>query len=478
MKVLIIATNRNRCPMPVMPLGACMVADTAAAAGHQVRLLDLMFVRHPEQATEAAIREFQPEVIGLSVRNIDNNDMTHPVFYPEQLRPLMALIRSLSHAPVVLGGAAVSVMPEELLRYTGATCAVCGEGEAVFAGLLDSLAHNVIPEDLPGLAWLEDDRFRSNPPAPANISGSCQAPAFHRWLDIGSYRKNLATVPLQTKLGCQFQCVYCTYRKIEGGTYRTTEPASVAQAVRQLAATGLRDIEIVDNVFNSPYWHAMAVCEELARLRPSGVRLQSLELNPAFLDDELLTAMEAAGFTGMGITVESAADPVLKSLKKGFTTDEVYRAADIISRHRMPCLWIFLLGGPGETPETVKQTLNFASRFIRPRDIAFFNLGIRIYPGTELEAIARRQGLLQLEPAEMLAPVFYLSPEVEARWLQQEVKKAMAQHLNFLDGESIGLSFLPRLNSLGRQLGLRPPLWRHTPIIRRGLRLLGMESGV
>ncbi len=475
--VLIIATNRNRCPMPVMPLGACMVAEAAEAAGHRVRLLDLMFASRPEQATAAAIREFRPEVIGLSVRNIDNNDMTHPVFYPEELRPLLDLIRGLSPAPVVLGGAAVAVMPEELLRYTGAICAVCGEGETVFAGLLDSLAHNVVPEDLPGLAWLEDDRFRSNPPVAANISCHCKAPDFHRWLDIKSYRKNLATVPLQTKLGCQFQCVYCTYRKIEGGTYRTTEPAGVAQTVRKLATTGLRDIEIVDNVFNSPYWHAMAVCEELAQRRPNGVRLQSLELNPAFLTDELLTAMEAAGFTGLGITVESAADPVLKSLKKGFTTDEVYRAADIIRRQRLPCLWIFLLGGPGETRETVKETLNFAKQFIRPRDIAFFNLGIRVYPGTELEAIARRQGLLQMAPAEMLPPVFYLSPEVDSLWLKKEVKKAMAEHLNFLDGESIGLSFLPTLNSIGRKLGLRPPLWRHTPIIRRGLRLLRMEPG-
>lgn len=477
MNILIIATNRNRYPMPVMPLGACLVAEAAAAAGHQVRLLDLMFVDRPAAALAAVLQDFQPAVIGLSLRNIDNNDMAQPVFYPSELLPLLAQIRASSPAPVILGGAAVAVMPEELLRYTGADCAVCGEGETVLAELLDSLARRVIPRQLPGLAWLEDGVYHGNPPATSEIPHPCLAPDFSHWLNLDAYRRNLATAPLQTKLGCQFQCVYCTYRKIEGGAYRTSEPASVGRAVQQLAAQGLRDIELVDNVFNSPPWHALAVCEELARSRPAGVRLQSLELNPLFLDDALLEAMAAAGFNGMGLTVESAADPVLKGLKKGFTTAEVHRSAAIVGRHQLPCLWIFMFGGPGETPATVKETLYFARHAVRPGDVAFFNLGIRVYPGTELEAIARRQGVLRLQPAAMLKPVFYLSPEVKAGWLRTEVKKAMAENLNFLDGESLGLSFMPKLNRIGRMVGLRPPLWRHTRFIRRGLRLLGLEPG-
>jgi radical SAM superfamily enzyme YgiQ (UPF0313 family) len=475
MNVLIIATNRCRNPMPVMPLGACMVAEAAAAAGHRVRVLDLMFLRNPGQAVAAAIREWQPEVIGLSVRNIDNNDMAQPVFFPAELLPLLAVIRQCSSAPVILGGAAVAVMPEELLRFTGADCAVCGEGETVFPALLARLSGGGVPGDLPGLAWLEDDQYRVNLLPPSDVSRACQAPDFPRWLEIGGYRRHLATVPLQTKLGCQFHCVYCTYRKIEGDTYRTAEPAGVAQAVRRLADMGLRDIEVVDNVFNAPHWHAMAVCEELARARLK-VQLQSLELNPAFLDDDLLLAMQAAGFTGVGVTVESAAGPVLKGLGKGFTPEKVHAAADIIGRHQLPCLWIFLFGGPGETPDTVRETLAFAKSAIRPRDIAFFTVGLRIYPGTELEKIARRQGVLQCERREMLAPVFYLSPEVDGGWLRREVKKAMAERLNFLDGESLGLSFLPTLNIIGGKLGLRPPLWKHSRHIRRGLRLVGMDA--
>ena len=82
--------------------------------------------------------------------------------------------------------------------------------------------------------------------------------------------------------------------------------------------------------------------------------------------------MELAGFVGIGITVESASDIVLDKLKKGFTAKDVYNAAQVIKRHNLPCLWIFMLGGPGETEATIQETLRFAERYIRPKDVAFF----------------------------------------------------------------------------------------------------------
>ena len=289
-----------------------------------------------------------------------------------------------------------------------------------------------------------------------------------------SYRSQLSTAPLQTKLGCQFQCSYCTYRKIEGNTYRFSDPGQVAASAVRLASSGLRDIEFVDSVFNAPYDHAMAVCEALARSKPRA-RFQSLELNPLYFDDALLAAMEQAGFVGFGLTVESASDEVLQGLRKGFTARHVHAAAEIVRRHHLPCVWIFLLGGPGETQETVRETLRFAGTAIRPRDAVFFNIGIRIYPGTELESIARRQGVLTLPAAKMLGPVFYVSPEVDFGWITRQVKNAMNSHMNFMSGDSLNFPFLPAIHRVGYRLGLRSPLWRHTRFIRRGLRFAGMD---
>ena len=474
MKILLISTNRNTLPMPVMPIGACIVAHASERAGHTVHLLDLMFTHDAMYDIESAVTGFKPDVVGLSVRNIDDVDMRNPVFFLDDLQSIVNTVHAKTSVPIILGGAALSVMPEQILRLVPNAFAVIGDGETVFPQLLERISRDVRFNDLPGVACIEKGVFHLNSSTAAGFSATCPEPDYHRWLNTPAYRSQMSTVPIQTKTGCRFQCVYCTYPKIEGSTCRLKNPGSIADAVVRLAAKGLRDIEFVDSVFNSPLEHAMEVCAALARVEHKA-RLQCLDMNPRDFDDALVTSMERAGFVGMGITLESASDPVLQGLKKGFTRREVHHAAEVVMRHRIPCAWIFLFGGPGETPETVRETLQFAVKYIRPTDVAFFKTGIRIYPGTELESIARKQGVLSRSPEEMLAPVFYVSPDVDAGWMEQELKKFMGIHMNFINIDSLSLSFLPRINRIGSKLGLRPPLWRYTRIIRRVLRFAGMD---
>ncbi len=473
MNLLIISTNGNTLPMPVLPLGACIVAEAAERAGHTVKVLDFMFQKNILQNLRKELSASRPDIIGVSIRNIDNNDYENPVFFLEEITPVIDVIRALTEAPIVIGGAAVAVMPEEILRYTGASYAVTGDGEVIFPALVEKLSRGETPKDVPGVAWFEDGRFMKNPAEPS-ITGECRTPDFSRWINLGAYLSRLSTVPVQTKLGCHFQCIYCTYRKIEGNTYRLSSPECVVDTIKQLMRRDLRDVEFVDNVFNYPYRHAVEICEGIAR-SCSGVRLQSLELNPLFIDDDLITAMEKAGFTGIGITVESASESVLKGLRKGFTVEDVHKSARVIQRHSLPCVWIFMFGGPGETERTVRETLRFAETFIRREDIAFFSAGIRIYPGTELESFARKEGLLSIPSHEMLPPVFYNSPMVDYHWMKKQIYETMNTHMNFINSGSIGLPFLPVIHRMGYKLGLRPPLWRYTRPIRRGLRFLGMD---
>ena len=470
MKALVVSTNRYRNPAPVMPIGACLVAEAAERAGHRVALLDLMFERDPVRALESALDREQPEVIGLSVRNIDNNDAQHPRNFYEELAPLMSALRRRTPAPVVLGGAAVGVMPEALLRYTGASCASLGDGEVVFPALLDALAADRPPSETPGLVWLEEGALVRSRPAPHLSPDGCAMPDYRRWLRMSSYRSLLTAAPVQTKRGCPFECVYCTYAALEGRTYRLCDPQGVAGAVRSLAETGLRDIEFVDNVFNSPRDHAQAVCKALAQER-HGARLQSLDLSPRFLDDELLSAMEAAGFVAMGITIESAADEVLARMRKGFTSEDVRRAAEVVRRHRIPCLWILLFGGPGETEATVRETLDFVHRSVRPQDVVFYNWRLRVYPGTELERMARAEGVLRGDRDGLLKPAFYFSPGMDPVRLDETLRRFAASHLNCVSLESAGLPLLPMLQRAAARMGARPPMWRHTRLLRRTLRL-------
>jgi radical SAM superfamily enzyme YgiQ (UPF0313 family) len=471
--ILIISANRHACPTAVLPSGACIIAEAAERAGHAVSLLDLLFASDPLRAIQATLKQTKFDVIGISVRNIDNIDMGSPRFFIIELIRLIEAVRTLTNAPIVLGGASLMMMPEEILRATGVGCAVIGDGERTFPRLIERLAQNEPWEDLPAVASLVNGKFRANWTAPGH-SYSCAAPDYNRWLNMKAYRANLATVPLQTKQGCPFQCVYCTYRKIEGSGYRLADPESAAQHALRYASSGLQDIEFVDNVFNAPYGHALSVCESLIRAEPRA-RFQSVEMNPVSFDHQLLSAMERAGFVGIGLTVESASDSVLQGLGKGFTAQEVHEAAAVVKAHKLPCLWIFLLGGPGETRETVRETLRFAETSIRPQDAAFFNVGIRIYPGTGLEAIARREGVLSMPASSMLAPLYYVSPQVEADWIVRQVNLSINSHMNFMSGDSFSFRYIPQITRVGHRLGLKTPLWRYARYIRRGLRCVGMR---
>ncbi len=413
MNVLIVASNRSRHPVPVIPFGACMVAQSAEKAGFRVNVLDLMFEPSPRAAVQCALNEGKPDAVGISVRNLDNNDMQDTVEHVTELASLTREIRRHTDSPIILGGPAVGVMPEELLRSTGADIAALGDGEGVFPMLLETMGNGgrceQVLQQVPNIALIEDDIFKISSHFTFQLSTDFMVPQFQKWIDMKKYISNFATVPIQSKRGCPFDCIYCTYGISEGRDYRLFPPEEVADSVRRLSASGLRDIEFVDNVFNSPYDHAMAICEDLASA-PSGARLQTIELNPAFIDHDLLFAMHRAGFVGVGVTAESASDHVLDNLGKGYSVDHLRRASDAIRSNPVPCFWLFLIGGPGETRETVSETIRFAEHAVRPMDVAFFNVGIRIYPGTPLARIARAEGVLTASPQEMLLPAFYFSP--------------------------------------------------------------------
>jgi radical SAM superfamily enzyme YgiQ (UPF0313 family) len=181
--------------------------------------------------------------------------------------------------------------------------------------------------------------------------------------------------------------------------------------------------------------------------------------------------MEAAGFVAMGITIESAADAVLARMRKGFTAEDVRRAAEAVRRHRIPCLWILLFGGPGETEATVRETLDFVHRSVRPRDVVFYNWRLRVYPGTELERMARAEGVLEGGRDGLLKPAFYFSPGMDPVRLDGTLRRFAASHLNCVSLESVGLPLLPMIQRAASRIGARPPMWRHTRLLRRTLRL-------
>jgi radical SAM superfamily enzyme YgiQ (UPF0313 family) len=466
-RVLLVSTNRERAPQPVVPNGVACVASALAQAGHDVRVLDLCFVRDPIRVAGDTARAFAPDVIGVSVRNIDNSDLIALQHYtPEAAAVTQALRDAVPGASVIAGGAAFGVAPAALTDALGVDWAVAGDGERATVALIDALAAGRDPGEVPGLVRRDDAGTRLIPPGGEGSLDTLPAMRVQDWIDVSAYQRHGATVPIQTKRGCVFRCVYCTYLNVEGWGYRLRDPDSVADEMDGLARErGVRRFEFVDSTFNSPPRHAIAVCESIVR-RGLRVHLDTTNFTPASATPELLAAMRPAGFRWLGITAESASDAVLARLDKGFDAARVHDVAMRVERAGMGVLWIFLVGGPGETPQTLDETLRFAAWRLSRGDAVYLTVGLRIYPGTTLQRIAAAEGVIEASDA-LLTPTFYFSAALDRNAALARLREFAWRHPRFMFSADSRSSLLPYLTRLASLLRLPGPHWRYMGAFQR-----------
>lgn len=135
MKVLLISANTEQISMVTMPLGMACVAEAAQNAGHDVSMLDLMFATDTEAQLKNVIADFSPQCIGISVRNIDDQNCEAPAFLLEKVKEVVIFCRDVSNSPIVLGGVGYSMFPESALDFLGADYGIEGEGETVFPAI-------------------------------------------------------------------------------------------------------------------------------------------------------------------------------------------------------------------------------------------------------------------------------------------------------------------------------------------------------
>lgn len=472
-RVLLVSTNRERQPYPVVPNGLACVASALDAAGHRVRFLDLCFGRDPVADASEAGRSFRPDIVGVSVRNIDNSDAIALRHYTPEARGVLRALRTAApRARVIAGGAAFGVAPEALFRDLGVDYAVAGDGERASVALVNALTSGDPIEALPGLVRERNGTVVFTPPGEDADLDSLPAPALHRWIDLARYQRHGATIPIQTKRGCVYKCVYCTYRNVEGWGYRTRDPELVADEIEELKRNAhVRHFDFVDSTFNSPPGHAIETCEAIIRRR-LGVRLDTTNFTPATASSELLQAMKRAGFRTLGITAESASDAVLEKLEKGFTAAKVREVAERVERHGIRTLWIFLVGGPGENGRTLEETLSFADWRLNRGDAVYLTVGLRIYPGTTLHRIAIREGVVPAD-STLLDPAFYFSSALQFDTTVARLKRFASEHPRFMFSADSRSALLPYLTRAASVLRLPRPHWQYMGLFQRVARAMG-----
>ncbi|MFW6372643.1 MAG: lipid biosynthesis B12-binding/radical SAM protein [Thermodesulfobacteriota bacterium] len=447
MKVLLISANTFTHPYPVYPLGLDHVAG-AVAEFHDVRIADLNPMGG-NGAVEAVIHGFRPDIIGMAIRNVDTTDSTAPDGFVASYRDLIRRIRQAVSAPVVLGGAGFTIFPKEMMAMLDADYGVVGEGER-FLTLLDALERGETAFGLPGIVTRE-----SNAAEIPSVWKGRFGPRFQSESDrFGFYLQRGGMLNLQTKRGCRFRCIYCTYPRIEGRRFRFIPPDEVAQTARRLQEAGARYLFITDAVFNGDADHSLAVARAFRRIGlsvPWGGYFSPMRPPEGYYRE-----MADAGMTHVEFGTESLCDAVLTAYRKQF------RAADVRAAHRaardagLHIAHYFLLGGPGETPETLNQTLSIIDKL--DRSVLFFFCGMRIYPHTELYDIAVKEGRISSD-RNLLEPVYYRSSAIPPEEIVRTVREKAGGRPNWVIG-----SGGPRAaETIARmyQKGYVGPLWEY-----------------
>jgi radical SAM superfamily enzyme YgiQ (UPF0313 family) len=384
------------------------------------------------------------------------------------MRDFIQPVKEVSQVPLILGGSGFSVFPEEVMAYTNANYGVVGEGEELFLELLQSLDEGKEIKPLPNLlVGKEKQRVKTlaNPFLPYRTTPYSE---IDRHIDFNPYKQR-GVYSIQTKRGCAVGCIYCTYPSLEGKRYRLRDPDEVAREIEEaMDRVGNVTFDFVDSTFNEPKGHAEDICRAIIR-RKIKPKLRTMGVNPRHTSRELFDLMIETGFKQIDITPDSAAPVVIRNLKKGFTRKDIERTASLVREYNLPTMWFFLFGGPGETPETVRQSRDFIDQHIGEEDMVLMLAGLRIYPNTPLEQIALKEGVIRAGESLFHPSPYYFSVGTPKAELDNMLIEIRDTHHNCLPASesSPPPEMIQKAITLRKERGLTEPMFRTLLRIRK-----------
>jgi radical SAM superfamily enzyme YgiQ (UPF0313 family) len=446
MKVLLISANKSQIPYPVYPLGLDYVCE-ALCPKHQVEIIDLN-VLDGIRELNTKIGQFEPDIIGVSLRNIDNTDTTDVLGFFSDYQQLLQGIRQATRAHIVLGGAGFSIFPKQAMQALEADYGIIGEGERMIA-LLDAIEQGAPVDHLPGV--ISNNGIQNFPkPWPGKFRPQFSVNADH----LSFYLQKGGMLNLQTKRGCPFRCIYCTYPHIEGRRMRLIEPAQVARTALQLEQAGAKYLFISDSAFNADIEHSLAVADQFRKAGLStawGAFLAPMAVPPGYF-----TRLADAGLTHVEFGTESLSNRMLKTYGKPFDRNQIVQSHLAAVDNGLHVAHYFLLGGPGETAETLDSTLKHVEHL--KKTVFFFFCGVRIYPHTQLYDRALADGQIDADQ-DLLTPVFYHTDAISNDDILTTVQVRSRNRINWVVGSG-GEQTAQRLTRLYER-GYTGPLWEY-----------------
>jgi magnesium-protoporphyrin IX monomethyl ester (oxidative) cyclase len=392
----------------VFPLGIGYLAAVLQNKGYEVKVLDCLssdenFTKNEdgtlhvgltwEQITHE-IENFRPGVVGISC--------LWTADYPNA-KKISELVKEVGDIPVIFGGAHTTALPRQVLSNETVDYVVIGEGEVTLPRLLKHLGDNGSLSKIPGLGCKMNGTININPineyildldqvPFPARHLFPMENYLSSRYVHNYIFKRQ-PHAQMITSRGCPLNCTFCTIHSIWGKKVRFRSAENVVDEIQFLVKKyKVKEIHFEDDNISINPKRMQKICEEIIKRKlditwtaPNGMYAHTLSR-------DLLKIMKASGCYRVSIGIENGNQDFLRNVcKKAVDLAKVRAVVKDLNDLKIESTGFFMLGIPGETKHTMKETIEFAKSL--DLDYAIFSI-YSPYPGTEMYDLAVSKGYL------------------------------------------------------------------------------------
>ena len=291
-----------------------------------------------------------------------------------------------------------------------------GEADFTFPLYLDRLESGGDTRTIPGCIYHLDGQVFETPRQLVQNLDETALPAYELF-DLERYLQHGISPGILTKRGCAFHCTYCPYRSLEGSRYRLKSAGRVVDEIEAIRRSGYdKMLVFCENNFNVPKQQAEGICQEIIDRRLE-ISWGTGDLRPMGVTDEFCRLMSASGCNNLSLSVESGSDVMLKRMQRGYSAADVRQSLECLEKSGIPFGVSLMIGAPGETPETVAETLALMDGYPVPLGI-WLTAGICLWTHyQEVLATAREEGQLQ-DDRMLFKGANYLSPQLSKSYME------------------------------------------------------------
>lgn len=357
--------------IPLLSLAS--LSGVLVREGHRAEILDLVISDTPKRDLSAKLSEFSPDYVGVT--------FCTPAY--NEVKEIAKMVKDFNQDIILIaGGPHISALPEDTLNDIPLDIAVFGEGEET----LKEIVNGNVWERIDGICFKKNGVLRKNESRRLISDLDCLPLPDWTGFNIQKYKTSPLTSkispvgPLETSRGCIYRCSFCS-KNIFGYKVRTKSINRVMDEIESMLKRGFKEIRIWDENFTFQKERVLEICEQIRKRNfrfpwnlPIGVRADNI-------DRELLKTIVKAGCYLISFGIESGNQKILDGVAKGITLEQCRRAVRLAKESGLEVNCFFMFGLPGETEETLKDTIKFAIE-LNPN---YAHAGIMVpFPSTDI----------------------------------------------------------------------------------------------